>query len=180
MNESDAMSEALMRSDELSRARRAHTEGQNRLVYISGGITGMTREQIALFPSASEELMLRGYRTFIPSEVTDADTNQDKWTFALCRDIRVITHCYGIAVLPTFKTSKGATLEIFTALTLKKELVLLSGQNTSFDAAIRESVHWTQATLWKDVDRERYGHHADIPPVSKDRVGILEFWENES
>lgn len=138
-------------------------DGNNRLLYISGAITGATPSEMQMFQTASDEFVLRGFRTFIPSEIPGAVKDQDKWTFALCRDVRVITHCYGVVALPTWERSKGALLEIFTALSLRKELVLMRGQDDAFREKVLERIRWTQAALWQSVDRSRFAHHSDIP-----------------
>jgi hypothetical protein len=140
------------------------SEGQKRLVYITGSITGASDAELQLFHDAANELRERGYRVFNPPEhdVPDASVKEDAWNYALCRDIAVITHCYGIATLPTFLWSKGALFEVFVALSLSKEIVLLRDQGDAWKQMIITDMKDVKSLLWKNVDRPKYTHHTDL------------------
>lgn len=135
------------------------------LVYVTGSITGATLEEMALFFDASKQLRERNYRVYNPPEhdIPQAAENESMWTHALCRDIRVITHCVGICVLPTYAWSKGANLEIFTAVSLRKRIILLKDQDVAWEKRILDEVQAVQAILWQNVAREKFLHHTDIP-----------------
>jgi uncharacterized protein DUF4406 len=135
------------------------------LIYISGAITGATAEEMALFTEAKTDLMGRGFAVFNPPDhdVPDAATSQDRWRAALCRDTAVISRCKGIAVLRTFGRSKGALLEVFNAVCLGKEIVLLTNQHDEWRDNILEEMRRVQAELWRNVERSRFTHHTDLP-----------------
>lgn len=137
----------------------------SRLIYISGAITGATDAEMRMFSIAKLELEGRGFSVFNPPDhdVPEAATSQDGWTLALCRDIAVIAPCDGIAVLGTFEGSKGALLEVFVAVALRKEIILLHGQHDHWKAHIIEQMRAVQKELWKNVDRSRFTHHTDLP-----------------
>jgi hypothetical protein len=140
------------------------SEGQKRLVYVTGSITGASDAELQLFHDAANELRERGFRVFNPLEhdVPEASIAEGQWTYALCRDVGVITHCYGIAALPTFLWSKGALFEIFTAFSLRKEIVLLRDQGDAWKNMIIKDVQEAQSILWKNVNRPKYTHHTDL------------------
>jgi hypothetical protein len=139
---------------------------KNNLVYVSGSITGASPAELEMFHEADRELRLAGYRVFNPLtlDIPEANTDQDAWTRALCRDIAVIVspRCMGICVLPTFKRSKGALIECFVAFSMKRELVLLDMQHESWRDQVLMDIRAAQATLWQHVDIAKYPHHSDI------------------
>lgn len=134
-------------------------------IYISGAITGAPPHERALFAHAAQELQRRGFTVFNPIEhdIPDADTDEDAWTRALCRDIEVISQCGGICVLDTFERSKGALLEIFTAVSLKRKIILLTHQAPTWEQKIIGLITVAQERLWYNVDGSRYPHHTNLP-----------------
>jgi len=135
------------------------------LVYISGAITGRSQADLELFRHATLWLNANGYMAWNPLEhdMPHADTQEEAWTRALCRDIAVITDCAGIAVLETFAQSKGALLECFVAISLRKKIVLLPDQSVGWPDMVKSYVQTAQAILWKHVPRDRFAHHTDLP-----------------
>lgn len=150
------------------------------LVYLSGAITGATDNELALFREAAAYLSIRGQSVFNPldHDIPEANTSHDAWTRALARDIGVICspECRGICVLDTFGRSKGALLEIFTAISLQREIVLLPHQSPGWIEHVELHVRRAQDTLWEHVLRDRYTHHADIEqpkPVTLTQLQLI-------
>lgn len=148
-------------------------EELRRIVYISGAITGAPDKDINLFYEAEAHLRETGYSPFNPLrfDIPDAGSNEEKWTFALCRDIEIICRedCQGIAVLSTFERSKGALLEIFVATCLRVPVILLPGQSPTWPGKVVGIARAAQERLWLNVDGSRYPHHSDLPYALADK-----------
>lgn len=74
---------------------------------------GIEDMNVPAFRAAAEQLRRRGYAVIDPSQ-TQGD---DDWVWAdWMRDgIQRLLNCDGVAYLPGFETSRGASLEIFVA-----------------------------------------------------------------
>lgn len=135
--------------------------------YISGAITGTSFNERTLFHTAQQQLEAQGRRVFNPLEfdVPYASTNEEMWNHAISRDLHAITHaqCKGICVLDTYARSKGALLEIFTAISIGRPIVLLPHQPTDWTETVIATVREAQTTLWANVERLRYTHHTILP-----------------
>lgn len=92
-------------------------------VYIAGPMTGIEDYNYPAFNAADTALSQRDFEVLNPVDNEDynADTYQGQsWSWYLRLAIRQVTYADGIALLPGWENSKGATLEhrVGTALGL--------------------------------------------------------------
>jgi Domain of unknown function (DUF4406) len=82
-------------------------------LYLAGPMTGYPEHNFPAFRAAAKQLTEAGY------EVTDPSTlgEHDDWAWAdyLRRDLPELLKCDGVALLPGWARSKGASLEQFVA-----------------------------------------------------------------
>ncbi len=80
-------------------------------LYLSGPMTGYKKLNRPLFSRFAKKLRQKGYTVVNPAELGDAI-----WIVCLTRDlVFLLLFCNKIAVLPGWKKSKGATLEVHVA-----------------------------------------------------------------
>jgi hypothetical protein len=86
-------------------------------LYISGPMTGFPEHNFPAFFRAQTELELAGFEVSNPAQypVVEGET----WEACLKRDIKDLVDCDGVAVLPDWRISKGARLEVDIADRLK-------------------------------------------------------------
>lgn len=78
------------------------------IVYLSGPITNMPDLNRPAFARAEKALATSGYTVVNPFDVCP---NPASWSDAMRRDIRALTHCDAIAMLPGWENLRGAKLE---------------------------------------------------------------------
>ncbi len=77
-------------------------------IYISGPMTGMIDHNRPAFNRAKRQLSHLGHKVVSPADFSDI-----KWELCLTRDLIVmLLLCDRIVVLPGWKKSKGASLEV--------------------------------------------------------------------
>lgn len=122
--------------------------------YISGPLAGLPElsreEKVARFKRAAEVLKEMGHETLDPNDLTadcDAqhwgdgcgDTNGHSWACWLRFDlIGMLQECDQIALLPGWKTSKGASLELDIAMKLDWPVIDLSDNEYVLNAPTEE------------------------------------------
>ena len=80
-------------------------------LYVSGGMTGLPQHNYPAFMDAAKRLREAGYQVVNPAEL---DTGKPmSWVNCLKRDIRKLLICTGVATLPGWTKSKGASIETF-------------------------------------------------------------------
>jgi hypothetical protein len=87
-------------------------------LYLSGPMTGVKDLNKPCFNRYAHALRRKGYRVVNPPELDKVDP-QRTWEGCLQRDIRFLMDCDRIAVLPGWKKSKGANLEVYIGKALK-------------------------------------------------------------
>jgi len=91
-------------------------------LYISGPMTGIPEHNHPAFNGAAKKLRAAGYEVISPAEL-DGEIEIDMgWIDCLKRDIREVVECGGIATLPGWQDSKGASLEVHIAKELGFEV----------------------------------------------------------
>lgn len=85
------------------------------LLYLSGPMTGMPELNFPAFHRAAASLRRTGYRVINPAELDAADTRELTWAEYMRRDIKVLTDCEVIALLPGWENSRGARIEKLVA-----------------------------------------------------------------
>ena len=82
-------------------------------LYLSGPMTGLPDYNFPAFHTAAAALRAQGcYEVVNPAEINDASTAYEA---ALRADIRELTTCDWLVLLPGWKSSKGAHLELHLA-----------------------------------------------------------------
>jgi len=89
-------------------------------LYVSGPMTGIPEHNHPAFNEAAKKLRGAGYEIVNPAEL-DGET-QMEWVDCLRRDIHEVVECEGIATLPGWQDSKGASLEVHIAKELGLEV----------------------------------------------------------
>lgn len=82
-----------------------------KLIYISGPMSNMPENNVPAFNRAAKALRAKGYKVVNPAEL-DKGEPCNSWNDCLRRDIRALSVCTDIAVLPGWTESKGASLEV--------------------------------------------------------------------
>ena len=83
-------------------------------VYISGPITGFLKDEvITSFSSAETELKAKGHIPVNP--LNNGLPWNSSWEDHMKRDIQLLLDCNAIYLLPNFRQSKGAMLELHIA-----------------------------------------------------------------
>ena len=82
-------------------------------LYVSGPMSGLPGLNFPAFHQAAELLRGRGFEVVNPAEI-NPDPNAE-WADCLRADIRALTYCDGIVMLPGYEGSRGATLELHIA-----------------------------------------------------------------
>jgi hypothetical protein len=85
-------------------------------IYIAGPMTGYSDFNFPAFHAEAARLRALGYEVVNPAEI-NADTTA-AWADCLKADIAQLVTCDGIALLPGWERSRGASLEHHIAKTL--------------------------------------------------------------
>ena len=99
---------------------------KEKTIYISGAIKGLDREVARKrFKETADLWQDQGWIVVnpfdIPKEI-DAPQNDDDYYYHLTIDVRALTYCGAIALIPGWTKSNGATLEFDIARRLKLKL----------------------------------------------------------
>jgi len=88
-------------------------------IYISGPMSGMPDLNVPAFNEAAKALRAAGYTVTNPAELDAQDAGKVMtWEQYMRRDIAALMQCDGIATLPGWTNSRGATLEVDIATRL--------------------------------------------------------------
>ena len=86
-------------------------------LYVSGPMTGYPECNYPAFDEVSEYLRGRGFEVENPAEA--GPEGRKHYVDFLREDIRILLDCDGLAMLPGWKDSKGASLEVAVAEALR-------------------------------------------------------------
>jgi hypothetical protein len=78
-------------------------------LYLAGPMSGIEDLNFPAFTRAAAELRAAGYEVVNPAELNPDHTMP--WAECMRRDIAALVTCDGIALLPRWEKSRGATLE---------------------------------------------------------------------
>lgn len=102
------------------------TNDMNKRCYIAGPITGLPREQyMKAFADAEDEVRALGLEPVNPTKLPH--DHPKEWADLMREDLRALTECGNIYMLPKWAASKGARLEFLVALQLG---LTMHGDNT--------------------------------------------------
>jgi hypothetical protein len=105
---------------------------QRESVYVAGPMTGIPEYNFPAFHAATRVLRNLGHVVFNPAEMDtpediaqyqagSAGAESETWRYFLARDLEIVlTKADAVVVLPGWRNSQGATLEVTTALTAGK------------------------------------------------------------
>lgn len=77
-------------------------------LYVAGPVTGRINYNQDSFEIAKKQLEKSGHEVIIPHDYIEKDMD---WTTAMRVSITLLLRCEGVALLPDWKTSKGAAIE---------------------------------------------------------------------
>jgi nucleoside 2-deoxyribosyltransferase len=83
-------------------------------IYVAGPMTGLPEFNYPAFRAAGEHLHEAGFQVLLPLH---EDTSQP-WIFYMRHALRMVLEADGLALLPGWEASKGATLEVHVATAL--------------------------------------------------------------
>lgn len=89
-----------------------------RTIYLSGPMTGHENFNIPAFDKAAESWRTKGYAVLNPADTARTYPGKE-WSFYMKHGIRNLLAADAVAVLPGWKKSKGATLEVQIARALQ-------------------------------------------------------------
>jgi nucleoside 2-deoxyribosyltransferase len=92
-------------------------------LYLAGPMTGLPEHNFPAFNRAASMLRAAGHEVINPVDI-NGDT-ATPWADCLRADIEQLIKCDGIALLPGWDKSKGASLECFIAKALGMPLTYL-------------------------------------------------------
>lgn len=107
-----------------SEAHDPHSTGEIALadvrrLYVAGPMSGLPQNNYPAFNAASVELQRKGYDVVNPAEVSIAGMKRVHYVDLLRADLKGLLQCDGVAVLPGWERSVGATNEVRNARLLK-------------------------------------------------------------
>ena len=79
-------------------------------LYLAGPMTGLPDLNFPLFTSEAARLRSLGYEIVNPAEI-NADPKAD-WLACMRADIKQLVDCDGVATLPGWVKSRGASIEV--------------------------------------------------------------------
>lgn len=93
-------------------------------LYLAGPMSGLPKLNFPAFHAEAARLRAMGYTVVNPAEINS--DMQAEWADCMRADIRELVTCDGIALLPGWARSKGATLEHHIASSLGMAVMLAS------------------------------------------------------
>lgn len=92
-------------------------------IYVAGPMTGYPEFNYPAFRAAGEALHAAGFQVLLPLH---EDTSKP-WGFYMRHALRMVLEADGLALLPGWAASKGATLEVHVATALGLDIMALEG-----------------------------------------------------
>lgn len=83
-------------------------------VYIAGPMSGLPEFNFPAFHDAAERWRVHGHDAVNPAELDDGDTTKP-YGYYIKRDLLLLLDCEAIAMLPGWRNSRGANLELLVA-----------------------------------------------------------------
>ena len=103
--------------------------------YLAGPMTGIDQNNYPAFAAAARDLRSMDVQVVSPHELVDPALNLS-WQALLRCDLEVLTRdCTGIILLPGWSKSRGARLELATALALDMPVLFYSPDGKLVDIA---------------------------------------------
>lgn len=122
-------------------------------IYLAGPMTGLPAFNFPAFHAAAKRLRDADHEVSNPAEVDDGDTSKPR-EYYLRRDLAMLAACNAIAVLPGWRKSKGAQLEMAVA----RELGMAVLDATTGEPLPDESICAEADRIVSHDRQESYGH----------------------
>jgi hypothetical protein len=152
--------------------------------YLSGPMTGLPAFNFPAFHEAARFLRSQGHEVVSPAELDEADDvkpGMRPWAEYLRRDLAALLGCEAVAVLPGWRDSKGASLEVHVASALGMPVLDARTLEPVTETVLEEA----QRLIYGDRNAD-YGHPLDdftrtgrmwgailgIPDVEAEKVGL--------
>ena len=126
-------------------------------IYLSGPVTGMPGLNRAAFDRAAERLRALGHEVVNPLD-TDHLCPHGDWAEYMRKDLPLLVACDAVAVLPGWRRSKGASLEVAVARALGMPIL---DADTLEAAAGTETILEEAQRLIYGARQQVYGHPRD-------------------
>ena len=99
------------------------------VVYIAGPMTGLPEFNYPAFNTAAEWLRVEGHEPLNPADTESLNETGEtrSWDWYMRHALGMVIRADGIALLPGWEMSKGATLEHLVALQLGMDIRPLKG-----------------------------------------------------
>lgn len=90
-------------------------------LYIAGPMTGLPEYNYPEFNRVEEELAGKGYKVLNPARIGESFTMPDdpSWQWFMRHALRLTVTADGVATLPGWRASRGASLEVHVALRIE-------------------------------------------------------------
>lgn len=88
-------------------------------LYISGPVSGRENRNADMFERAAKALVEAGYNVSVPTRFVDAKMTSKPAITTIC--LGELLRCDGVAMLPEWRQSKGACLEVAVATACGKD-----------------------------------------------------------
>ena len=86
-------------------------------LYLAGPMSGVPGHNFPLFHRVAGVLRARGFEVFNPAENKDGGVPQTR-AYYMRLDIPALLECEGVVLLPGWRQSRGASLEVWLAIDL--------------------------------------------------------------
>lgn len=131
-------------------------------IYLCGPMTGYADLNHPLFYVAEEHLKAKGYEVINPAKMDEelgldpheGLMNPEFLKGAVKRDLEAVMVCDGVALLPDWEMSKGATAEVAVAKWLNKKIYLFP----TMEEITNESILDEAKRLTSNARQKHYGH----------------------
>ncbi|HXE63254.1 MAG TPA: DUF4406 domain-containing protein [Bryobacteraceae bacterium] len=91
-------------------------------IYIAGPMTGLPNYNFDAFNSTAAKLRHEGFHVLNPAE-TDGGSTAQSWGYYMRKALRMLVQADVVALLPGWRNSKGAQIEVYVARALDMPLV---------------------------------------------------------
>jgi hypothetical protein len=142
-------------------------------IYLAGPMTGIESYNFPAFHRAAASLRSKGFTVLNPAE-TDGGSQDKPWEFYMRRAIALLVTADAVAVLPNWRDSKGANIEVDLARKLSIPTV-----DAEKLLPISESVLAEAQRLVHGDRGANYGHPAmDYSCTGRMWSSVIEHWLN--
>lgn len=149
-------------------------------VYLAGPMNGYPEKNHPAFHEAAAKLRAAGFGVISPAEKPIEDVDIRSWQNALRYDVgECVCKTEGVAVLPGFRQSKGACLEVFNAVAFGGSVELIPGQTEAWRTEVLEWGAAALAAIWREVNHGNYdASHQNLARVLSNTMTNQAFLDN--